>query len=79
MDFQVNARVTEKIQKQKFTLARGGCPLRRVGTPEDIAHASAYLASKDVAFVTGTMLAVDGGMLVLQNIFKMESLFAIYY
>ncbi|KAM3179101.1 hypothetical protein ACTXT7_001239 [Hymenolepis weldensis] len=56
-----------KILKERFTSTRGGCPLRRAGTPEDIAHFSAFLASKDVTFVTGTILAVDGGMLVMQK------------
>lgn len=36
----------------------------RVGVPEDIAAAVAYLASDDAAFVTGHILRVDGGLLV---------------
>ena len=36
-------------------------PLRRPGTPEDVARAVAYLASADAAYVTGHMLVVDGG------------------
>ena len=36
-------------------------PLRRPGTPEDVARAAAYLASADAAYVTGQMLVVDGG------------------
>lgn len=36
-------------------------PLARVGRPEDIAHAIAYLASDAAAFVTGSVLVVDGG------------------
>jgi len=34
-----------------------------VGRPEDIAAATAFLASDDAAFVTGTALVVDGGRL----------------
>jgi NAD(P)-dependent dehydrogenase (short-subunit alcohol dehydrogenase family) len=37
-------------------------PLRRVGTPEDIAAACAFLASDEAAWVTGTVLTVDGGI-----------------
>jgi NAD(P)-dependent dehydrogenase (short-subunit alcohol dehydrogenase family) len=37
-------------------------PLGRLGTPEDIASAAAYLACDDSAWVTGTVLVVDGGM-----------------
>jgi NAD(P)-dependent dehydrogenase (short-subunit alcohol dehydrogenase family) len=36
-------------------------PLRRVGTPEDVAHAVRYLASPAADYVTGHMLLVDGG------------------
>jgi NAD(P)-dependent dehydrogenase (short-subunit alcohol dehydrogenase family) len=37
-------------------------PLGRVGEPEDIAAAVAFLASADAAWVTGTALVVDGGL-----------------
>jgi NAD(P)-dependent dehydrogenase (short-subunit alcohol dehydrogenase family) len=37
-------------------------PLRRHATPQEIARSVLYLASDDSAFVTGTTLAVDGGM-----------------
>ncbi|UVO54359.1 SDR family NAD(P)-dependent oxidoreductase [Sphingomonas sp. SUN039] len=36
-------------------------PLRRAGTPEDIANAALFLASPAAAFVTGHTLVVDGG------------------
>jgi NAD(P)-dependent dehydrogenase (short-subunit alcohol dehydrogenase family) len=38
-------------------------PLRRYGTPDEIAAAVAWLCSAEAAFVTGTTLVVDGGML----------------
>lgn len=38
-------------------------PLRRVGTPRDIAYAALYLASEEANFVTGANLIVDGGLL----------------
>ncbi|MEV7074062.1 SDR family NAD(P)-dependent oxidoreductase [Streptomyces sp. NPDC093990] len=37
-------------------------PLGRVGEPEDIAAAVAFLASRDAAWITGTALVVDGGL-----------------
>lgn len=36
-------------------------PMRRLGQPEDIAKAAAFLASADAAWITGTILNVDGG------------------
>jgi 3-oxoacyl-[acyl-carrier protein] reductase len=39
-------------------------PLGRVGTPEDIASAVAFLASDEAAYITGHVLNVNGGMLM---------------
>jgi 3-oxoacyl-[acyl-carrier protein] reductase len=39
-------------------------PLGRVGTPEDIANAVAFLASDEAAYITGHVLNVNGGMLM---------------
>lgn len=40
-------------------------PLRRLGRPADIAGAVAFLAGPDAAFITGTTLLVDGGVLAV--------------
>ena len=37
-------------------------PLRRLGTPDDIASAVCFLASDEAAYITGHVLAVNGGM-----------------
>ena len=39
-------------------------PLGRAGTPEDVAHAVAFLASEQAAYITGQVLTVDGGMVM---------------
>jgi NAD(P)-dependent dehydrogenase (short-subunit alcohol dehydrogenase family) len=39
-------------------------PLRRFGTPEDVAKAAVFLVSDDAAFITGEGLAIDGGMAI---------------
>ena len=37
-------------------------PVRRLGDPEDIADLVAYLASPSAGYITGQVIAVDGGM-----------------
>jgi len=37
-------------------------PLKRLGTPDDIAAAVCFLASDEAAYITGQVLAVNGGM-----------------
>ena len=39
-------------------------PMRRLGTPEDIACAAAFLASEQADFITGQVLTVDGGFIL---------------
>jgi 3-oxoacyl-[acyl-carrier protein] reductase len=37
-------------------------PLKRLGTPEDVASAVVFLASDEASYITGHVLAVNGGM-----------------
>ena len=39
-------------------------PIGRLGEPEDIANAYAFLASAEASFITGTVLSVDGGIVI---------------
>ncbi|PYV39211.1 MAG: 3-beta hydroxysteroid dehydrogenase, partial [Acidobacteria bacterium] len=36
-------------------------PMGRMGRPEELAYAALFLASDEASFVTGAMMAVDGG------------------
>ncbi len=48
-------------------------PVRRVGTPDDIANAVAFLCSADASFITGHALVVDGGLTIqLQEDFSVR-------
>ncbi|MCX4796945.1 MULTISPECIES: SDR family NAD(P)-dependent oxidoreductase [unclassified Streptomyces] len=48
-------------------------PLGRVGEPDDIASAVAFLASRDAAWITGTTLRVDGGLTAVNSAFRQAS------
>ncbi|MFJ3586348.1 SDR family NAD(P)-dependent oxidoreductase [Streptomyces sp. NPDC090127] len=65
----VATRGWETRQEQLDALAERVYPLGRVGTPEDIAAAVAFLASTDAAWITGTTLRVDGGLLAVNRHF----------
>jgi len=60
IDTDMNARQREKTPELIDKLIRG-IPLRRIGTPLEVAHAILYLASDESVYVTGSELAVDGG------------------
>ncbi|MFN2459475.1 MAG: SDR family oxidoreductase [Candidatus Velthaea sp.] len=49
--------VPEKIRER----AIAATPLRRTGTPDEVARAALFLASDDAAYITGQVLHVDGG------------------
>jgi 3-oxoacyl-[acyl-carrier protein] reductase len=56
--------LAESIDDPEFMEAyRQRLPLRRLGKPEDVAGAFAFLASDDAAFITGETIVIDGGQL----------------
>ncbi len=54
----MTAAVPQKVAEKMVS----GVPLQRLGRPEDIAAAYAFLASDDAAYITGCVLEVSGGM-----------------
>ncbi len=49
--------------KPELNALLGNIPLRRLGTPEDVAGLVAFLASDDGAYITGSTFVVDGGLM----------------
>ena len=58
IDTDMTAALTETAKNA----ALGSIPMGRMGTPENVAKAVAFLAGEDSGYITGQVLAVDGGM-----------------
>ena len=59
----IETEMTDKLDSEIVAQWRAGIPLKRGGSPEDIANACVFLASELSAYITGQTLHVDGGML----------------
>ncbi|MBT8188741.1 MAG: 3-oxoacyl-[acyl-carrier-protein] reductase [Croceitalea sp.] len=59
----IETEMTDKLDEKTVQGWRDGIPLKRGGSPEDVANACLFLASDLSAYITGQVLNVDGGML----------------
>lgn len=59
----IETEMTAKLDEATVEQWRAGIPLKRGGSPDDIANACVFLASDLSAYITGQTLNVDGGML----------------
>lgn len=60
----IETAMTEALSDEFKQNAVKMVPLGRAGTPEDVAHAVAFLASDDASYITGHVLNVNGGLLM---------------
>jgi 3-oxoacyl-[acyl-carrier protein] reductase len=58
----IDTDMTRAISKDTHADWAARIPLKRLGAPEDVAAAVAFLASDEAAYITGHVLAVNGGM-----------------
>ena len=58
----IETDMTAAMTEAAVKAAAASIPAGRMGRPEDVAAAAAFLASEKAAYVTGQVLAVDGGM-----------------
>ena len=58
----IETSMTAKLNEKQREALSNNIPLSRLGLPEDVAKVVGFLSSDDAAYVTGQVLAVDGGM-----------------
>jgi 3-oxoacyl-[acyl-carrier protein] reductase len=59
----IETEMTAKLSEDVVAGWRAGIPLKRGGTPDDVANACVFLASDLSSYITGQVIHVDGGML----------------
>jgi NAD(P)-dependent dehydrogenase (short-subunit alcohol dehydrogenase family) len=69
-------KAAERIGKAVGAVLKANQPLKRQGTPRDVAEAALYLASDRSAQVTGMVLPVDGGTLAGDPVNHLEAIMA---
>jgi 3-oxoacyl-[acyl-carrier protein] reductase len=58
----IETDMSEAVRNKAGDIIKKMIPMRRVGSPEDIAKVAVFLASADSGYVTGQVLTVDGGL-----------------
>ncbi|MBR4728383.1 MAG: 3-oxoacyl-ACP reductase FabG [Clostridia bacterium] len=59
----IDTKMNDHFSAQEKAALAAEIPLGRFGTPEEVAAAIAFLASKDAGYITAQTLGVDGGMI----------------
>lgn len=57
----VHTAILEALPREYVVAVEAAAPMKRAGTPEEVANAVLFLASDEASFITGTSVSVDGG------------------
>jgi 3-oxoacyl-[acyl-carrier protein] reductase len=60
----IETAMTSELPDELKQTALKSIPLGKLGSPEDVANAVAFLASEEASYITGHVLNVNGGMLM---------------
>jgi acetoacetyl-CoA reductase len=58
----IDTEMVAAVPKEALELVIANIPMRRLGRPEEIAHAVRFLLQDDAAYITGSVISVNGGM-----------------
>ena len=60
----IETQMTDALKQEVKEEIAKNIPLRRMGTPEDVANVVKFLAGEQSSYITGQVINVDGGMLM---------------
>ena len=60
----IETKMTDVLKEQVKEEIAKNIPLKRMGTPDDVANVVGFLASEDSSYVTGQVIHIDGGMVM---------------
>ena len=58
----IDTDMVRSLPEKKQEEFRRGIPMKRFGTPREVARMAVFLASEDASYITGQVFVIDGGM-----------------
>jgi len=58
----IDTKMTSELPAEVISLYSEAIPMKRLGTPEEVAHLASFLASDRASYLTGGVIGVDGGL-----------------